>query len=66
MSCTETKPEWLSSEDVCVALGISAKTLSRLRAKKAIGFLVVNDGSYRYHHQRHVEAFVKSRESKAF
>jgi hypothetical protein len=27
--------------------------------------MCVNDGSYRYHHQRHVEAFVKSRESKA-
>jgi len=37
--------------------GISLKTLGRLRAKKAIGFITINTGNYRYRKFAHVEAF---------
>ena len=55
----------LTPEQVCVELGgISLKTLSRLRAKKAIGFITINPGNYRYRKFAHVEAFLNRRETK--
>jgi hypothetical protein len=54
----------LTSEQVCVDLDISSKTLSRLRAKKAIGFITINPGNYRYRKFAHVEAFLNRRETK--
>jgi hypothetical protein len=54
----------LTSEQVCADLDISSKTLSRLRAKKAIGFITINPGNYRYRKFAHVEAFLNRRETK--
>jgi|GraSoi_2013_80cm_1033760.scaffolds.fasta_scaffold63926_2 hypothetical protein len=55
----------LTSEQACVELGnISSKTLGRLRAKKAIGFITINPGNYRYRKFAHVEAFLNRRETK--
>jgi hypothetical protein len=55
----------LTSEQACIELGnISSKTLSRLRAKKAIGFITINPGNYRYRKFAHIEAFLNRRETK--
>lgn len=55
----------LTSEQACIELGnISSKTLGRLRAKKAIGFITINPGNYRYRKYAHVEAFLNRRETK--
>jgi predicted site-specific integrase-resolvase len=55
----------MNSAEVCAELGISTRTLQRLRANKMIGFLTVATGSFRYHRQRHFEAFLERRETKA-
>ena len=55
----------LTSEQACIELGnISSKTLSRLRVKKAIGFITINPGNYRYRKFAHIEAFLNRRETK--
>jgi Helix-turn-helix domain len=61
----EGDDEILNDNQACAILGICSKTLKRLRDRKMIGFIVVNAGNYRYYRQRHVDAFLKSRESKA-
>jgi hypothetical protein len=60
----EGDDELLNSNQVCAILNICSETLRGLRDKKAIGFIVVSAGHYRYYRKRHVEAFMQSRESK--
>lgn len=61
----EGDDEILNGNQACAILGICSKTLKRLRARKMIGFIVINAGNYRYYRQRHIGAFLERREMKA-